>query len=205
MENGGTTMGVWDVEARRNESCRGKAASDCLLLHARPSGKQRMSLQGRRQSDHCRCDRTGFAPRSSRSPAPEQLERYVARQTCSRRRCRHGRHIRECPTCRDACGGSMAVWSADTVPSSGPAHDAAVRETGPGRSTDRPPVAAQIVLRSGERPVRPARVRHGSRRPAAASSRPCRATKSWASWAAAAWASSTRPGRCSSNRVVASR
>ena len=32
---------------------------------------------------------------------------------------------------------------------------------------------------------------------------PCRATRSWASWAAAAWASSTRPGRSALNRVVA--
>ena len=32
---------------------------------------------------------------------------------------------------------------------------------------------------------------------------PCPATRSWASWAAAAWASSTRPGTSSCNRVVA--
>ena len=43
--------------------------------------------------------------------------------------------------------------------------------------------------------------RTGQRHPA--KSLPCRATRSSASWAAAAWASSTRPGRSGLNRLVA--
>jgi serine/threonine protein kinase len=89
----------------------------------------------------------------SRCPAPEQLERFIARLLDADEDATTAGHVRECAECQQACRQLAAVLDRDTVPMAGPPTPPPMGK----RATADAPTARlwrhEIPLRLGERPV----------------------------------------------------